>query len=337
MGSIYRRRDTRNYWIKYYVDGKARYESSGSHRYADARALLRDREAAAEKGGAAAIPTKVTVGEALARVADDYRVNGRRSGRNVAQRSTRLAEYFRPGTLLRKVTSAGIQTYVARRLEAGLANATINRELAVLRRACWLAVESGELVTVPVFPHLAEAAPRAGFFEEAQLSAVLRHLDQDLADLVVFASVTGWRVSEVKGLEWRHVELESGVVRLDPGTTKNLEGRVFPLTGALRSILARRKAGREGLAVRHVFTRGGRPVKDFRRSWSKACTAAGCPGRLVHDLRRTAVRNLVRAGVPERVAMQLTGHKTRSVFERYNIVSERDLREAAATLERARV
>jgi integrase len=83
-----------------------------------------------------------------------------------------------------------------------------------------------------------------------------------------------------------------------------------------------------------IFHRKGKPIGDFRKAWATACKKAGVPGRILHDFRRTAVRNLVRAGVPERVAMQMTGHKTRSVFDRYNIVSEEDLMEAAKRLDR---
>ncbi len=82
-----------------------------------------------------------------------------------------------------------------------------------------------------------------------------------------------------------------------------------------------------------IFHRKGRQIGDFRKAWTTACEKAGVPGRIPHDFRRTAVRNLVRAGVPERVAMQMTGHKTRSVFERYNIVSEGDLDAAAKRLD----
>src|SRR5262249_1753578 len=77
----------------------------------------------------------------------------------------------------------------------------------------------------------------------------------------------------------------------------------------------------------------GQQVKYFRRRWAKACQEIGLVGRIPHDFRRTAVRNLVRAGVPERVAMMITGHKTRSIFDRYNIVSEGDLAEAARKID----
>src|SRR5439155_715666 len=116
----------------------------------------------------------------------------------------------------------------------------------------------------------------------------------------------------------------------------------FPLHDALEHLLEAQKAEHdrlkaEGVLCPWVFNRGGKKVKGkriirFTRAWRKACEKAGCPGRIPHDLRRTAVRNLVRAGIPKRVAMQMTGHKTRSVFERYNIVSECDLVEAAKKL-----
>ena len=82
-----------------------------------------------------------------------------------------------------------------------------------------------------------------------------------------------------------------------------------------------------------VFHNEGKPFKSYRKSWKTACRKAGLPGRIPHDFRRTAVRNLVRAGVPEAVAMKMTGHKTRSVFERYNIVSQGDLNDAARKLD----
>ena len=140
---------------------------------------------------------------------------------------------------------------------------------------------------------------------------------------------------------------KAGEVRLDVGATKNGEGRVFPITVELRRILdaqleiAKTVKREYGTIPRHVFcfttgAKAGQGVTEggYNKAWRKARIAAGCPRRIPHDFRRTAVRNLVRAGVPERVAMQMTGHKTRAIFERYNITSPNDLRDAAQRLDR---
>ena len=78
----------------------------------------------------------------------------------------------------------------------------------------------------------------------------------------------------------------------------------------------------------YLFARGSNPIKDFRESWDLACQRAGVPDLLFHDLRRTAVRNLRRAGVAETVIMKITGHRTRGMFERYNITDQSDTQDA---------
>ena len=106
---------------------------------------------------------------------------------------------------------------------------------------------------------------------------------------------------------------------------------MLPISPPIAAVLARRRATRRAGEMR-VFHRDAVTVRAWRTAWPEACRRAGVPGRLLHDCRRTTARNLVRAGVPERVAMQLTGHKTRAVFDRYNIVQEAELHEAGARL-----
>ena len=221
-----------------------------------------------------------------------------------------------------------------------VSNAEINRELQILKRCFSLAVQAGKLHSRPHIAMLRESAPRSGFFERAQFEAVQGHLPEALRGLVVFAYITGWRVpSEVQTLEWRQVDFEAGTVRLDPGQTKNGDGRLFPMTGELRAVLEAQRAYTDAVQkktdalVPYVFHRNGKAVTAFTKAWKAATIAAGCPGRIPHDFRRTAVRNLVRSGVPERVSMQMTGHRTPSVFARYNIVNEADLFDAARRYE----
>jgi integrase len=124
-------------------------------------------------------------------------------------------------------------------------------------------------------------------------------------------------------------------ITLDPGTTKNGDGRIARMTEEVHRLRLSCVRGKK--PDEFVLTwDGGKPVRDFRDRWDKLTKAANMEGLLLHDLRRSAVRNLVRAGVQERVAMTISGHKSRSIFDRHNIVSETDLAEAAKKIERRR-
>jgi integrase len=186
---------------------------------------------------------------------------------------------------------------------------------------------------VPYIPMLKENNIRKGFFEHGDYLALRDALPNHMKYFATFAYKTGWRASEIASLTWSQVDLDQGIMRLEVGETKNDEGRTIYLDDELQGVFKHQWDQRKetGVLTPHVFINGEGTdkVKDFRKSWRTACKGAKLGKRLFHDFRRTAVRNMVRAGVPERVAMMVSGHKTRSVFERYNIVSDTDLRLAA--------
>jgi integrase len=202
---------------------------------------------------------------------------------------------------------------------------------------------------LPIFPKLEEPAPRKGFFEHDEFPALREELPEHLRPPLTFAYFTGCRRGEIVGLQWSQVDLDRHIVRLNAGETKSGEGRLLPLRSELFNVL---KMQRETRAQKWpqcplVFCRYGKAIKDFRGAWEEASKRAATrelgavaslwaedrPAKLFHDLRRMGARNLVRAGVPERAVMQIGGWKTRSVFDRYNVVSERDLIEAASRLD----
>jgi len=198
-----------------------------------------------------------------------------------------------------------------------------------------LGYQAGGVLRVPYFPTIRVDNTRKGFFERDEFERVCHALPEYLRPLAIVGYWTGWRKSELLGLEWRQVDLDDGTVRLDPGTTKNKDGRLVYLPPEALDVLrawaertVRLSRDTEQI-IAHVFHRDGARIHDFYAAWRRACKAAGVPGRHFHDLRRTAARNYVRSGVPERVAMSVLGHKTRSIFDRYNITSETDLEEAA--------
>jgi len=258
------------------------------------------------------------------------------------------------------LTSEGVDEYIQQRLAAGYAKASINRATQLLRQAYVLAN-----LPVPRIRHLSEKGnERRGFFTEQDVRRVSSNLSAELADFALFAWLTGMRKGEIASLRWEDVEGDELVLRAE--NSKNGEDRVIPFEGELATVIERRRAARQ-FKVKddmrlsaYIFHRKGEPIREFRKSWARACCMAGlgkmvCPkcgevvdakwkcgkcvttweyerlkyrGRIMHDFRRTAVRDMVRAGVPETVAMSISGHKTRSIFDRYNISDKRDQREA---------
>lgn len=158
-----------------------------------------------------------------------------------------------------------------------------------------------------------------------------------LKGFVTFTYKSGWRKSEIINLTRNQVDLKQGIARLEVGDTKNKEGRTVYLDEELREIINRQWEARKesGKLIPYVFPNkeGNDKIRAFRKAWDKACKDAEIEKRLFHDFRRTAVRDLIRPDIPERVAMIISGHKTRNVFDRYNIVSDADLEEAAVRRE----
>jgi len=352
MGSIYRpkytdrngrERESAIWWIKYYVNGRPIRESTETTDHEDAKKLLKQKEGDATKGRPVKnMEHKVLFSELAALVEKDYELNRYRSAVDIELRHRLHILPFFGKMRASRITEADIDDYILTRRDEQASNATINRELVTIKRAYSLGIQKKIVSDRPHISMLEEDNVRQGFFEREQLEAIAQYLRAHNRPPSEFAYITGWRKQEVLPLRWPQVDFKAETVRLEPGTTKNREARVFPFTDELRAILGGQRAKaealkKEGIITPYVFfveTQGrrGRPIGDFKRNWNSACLKAGLPGRIFHDFRRTAVRNLVRAGVPERVAMKMTGHKTRSVFERYNIVSEGDLRAAAERL-----
>ena len=288
--------------------------------------------------GAAQPPTREfpphgpTLGDLLDAYLEDYAVRQFRSIRTARGRVGHLAAFFGREVRATALTTYQIRQYQLARHAAGAATGTINRETSALHRMLTLAVHWGWLDTVPGFPdRLRENPPRQGFFEHPEYLAVRVHLPAPWQDILDVAYYSGWRKQEILGLTWEEIDEAGGVIRLSPARSKTLVGRILPISQPIAEALVRRRARRDPDSPL-VFHRDGIPVRRWRTAWRTACQAAGVPTRFLHDCRRTAARNLIRANVPERVAMLLTGHKSRAIFDRYNIIHEQELLDAGDQL-----
>jgi integrase len=329
-GRIYKRGGI--WWVSFYVDGHQQRESAKTNDEEKAGKYLRAR--IKEVHAHEVDPTKIfltqqrrrrTIGDLLDALESDYRIRGIASSQNRSTiKQTRLAFGAVRAVAL---SSETVDDYIEQQLAEGYANATVNRCLQVLKQAYTLAK-----LPAPDIRLLDEKDNvRRGFFSESEIRRVLANLPSDLADFTLFAWLTGMRKGEIGSLAWEDVD--GDCIRLRAENAKNGTSRLIPFEGELAELMARRKAARQiklngtvalsGL----VFHRNGRPIREFRKSWATACTKAGIR-RHFHDLRRSACRNMVAAGVPQVTAMQLSGHKTDSMFRRYAIVAENDLRTA---------
>ena len=333
----------RIWWIRYSVHGQRREESSKSLNERDALRLLKRRIQDSGKGQRInpAAAERVRMADLFDALDTDYQNNKRRSVRTLGFRLAPLREAFDDSRAI-DVTADRIARYVRERLEAKKAPATVNRELAALRRAFRLAVEHERIASAPHIRPLAENNVREGFVTADQFEAVVAELAPYLTDLARFARITGWRRSEPTTLEWPEVDREGRRLRLRGQFSKNGEQRTIPLdyytdkesrqwaNSALWQIIERRWAARTpiGDGAQFVFHRNGQRIKDFRGAWSGACRRAKLPKLLFHDLRRSAVNNFDQAHVPPKVAMRFTGHKTLSVYYRYRITGDDDVRAA---------
>lgn len=326
-GSLYRQPGQKVWTLQYYQDGRQRKESSRTEDRAEAQRLLNKRLYQIDQGETITT-TRVRCQQLFEDLIKDTEARGknpydhRKHWRHLGPRFA--------GRFAASVTSSDIAEYRVMRREAQ--PSTINRELATLRRVFNLATEQTppKLTTVPHFTMGKEDNVRTGFLDPSDYDAVVAAATETwLRAIFEIAYRYGWRKGELP-MRVRQADFEANVLRLD--RSKNGEGREVTMTPTIRLLLAACARGKG--PDDFLFTRAdGKPVLDFRVAWRKLTAAAGVPDLMLHDLRRTAVRNMVRAGTPEKVAMTITGHKTRSVFERYNVISQADIKQAVARME----
>jgi integrase len=332
MGSIYLR--GRIWWIRYSKAGKDYWETAKSRKKSVATELLKLREGDLANGKEPGITyEKVRFEDLKMDILTDYKHNERKSLQRLEDSLKHLNKSFE-GLRVPHITTSRVKAYIQTRLNEGAENGTINRELAALKRMLRLGYQDNKVSRVPFVPMLEESNVRQGFFEHNEYLELLKALPSELRPVVMFAYKTGWRKKEILGLKWDRVNLKDRLVILTPDETKNKSPRSLYLTDELLDLL-RKQNLRRMKDCPFVFHRNGKPILDFRGTWKKACKEAKLPGKLFHDFRRTAARNLTRSGTQETVAMKITGHKTRSVFDRYNITDGEDIKKAMERLEKS--
>jgi integrase len=335
-GSLFRR--GRFWWVKYHLNGVSYQESSKSEYRQEAKNLLARRLGDISTGRFQGLtPERITVDEICQLVIEDYEHSRKRSTDDVVWRFKAHLSPMIGNVRAAQFGLSQVKRYVADRRRQGAAEATVNRELAIVRRGFSLAAQNDPplVLRVPHIPKLDEDNVRAGFLEDGQYRLLRDTLPAHLKCLLVVGYHVGCRIGELRKVQWSQVDFAAGEIKLAKSQTKGKASRTLPIYGDMRECLLMQKAERDQNwpACALVFHYLGRPIGSHIKGWKTACQAAGLPDLYFHDLRRSAVRNMERAGIPRKVAMSISGHKTEAVYRRYDIVSPQDLKIAAAKME----
>jgi integrase len=283
--------------------------------------------------GKDATPERATINDLCELVLADYKLRKLRDAETV---KLRIEAHIKPaiGSLLAcRFRPHQVRQYVEMRRRESASDATINREFAIVRRGFTLALrEDPPLVRrAPYIPKLEEDNIRQGFIEQGQYLSLRNALPDHLKTLLVVGYHCGNRLGELRKLHWNQVDLEAGEIRIQGSQAKAKRPRTLPIYGDMAEWLhwhaKQRVAGCD-----LVFHWNGKPLGSHLKGWDRACTAVGLPDLHFHDLRRSAVRNMERAGISRHIAMQISGHRTESVYRRYDIVVEADLKAAGEKL-----
>jgi integrase len=357
QGSIGNVPGSRFLYIWYYDNaGKQHRESTGSELRSVAQAMLTQRLAAMGRGEKSPTEVKSLRYEDMRQILiENYRE--KKIGQFVEEKQTdgtvmvypykrnlKVLDEFFAGMRLDQMDTDAFRAFRKKRRDEDIDDSTINRNLSILRRMMNLTIREKKLqFAKPYFPMVSEAGKvRKGFVTPEQFHKLMSEMPSHLKPYALFLYEDVSRTTAAKDIRWSWVDLKEGIIEIPEEITKTGEAQILPLSDELINMLKKQ------------FRKDDAPVFDttnFRKEFQQACVAAGLgkitkmvsargykwekyEGVTPHDFRRSGIRNMVRAGVPEKIAMSISGHKTRAVFDRYNITSTDDVKDAIKTVTR---
>jgi integrase len=321
LGSVYKRH--RKWWINFVQDGVRVRQPTDATSKDEANAILADKLGTRDG--------TISIRNVLDGLVEDWEIRNIKSLDSAINHVKPLRAILSNMTV-DELNASRLRSYIRRRMDDGISNAKINRELSALRRGLNLARMDGLIKDVVPIPRLREDNVRTGFLTKIQVERIANTAPEYLSDFIRYAFYSGWRKGEISSLTWDEVDIRRRMIRLAGHKTKTNEIRVLPITGELLNVLNRRQGVKVGEFVFHHGN--GSPIVQCYKGLKSSFKRAGFEKNTFHDIRRSAVRRLIVGGVPQILAMRITGHKTTSVFNRYAIFQEQDLRDALDMLER---